>query len=354
MIGLGVALCLAAGGFGARPLYVPGIALPLLAVGATVWVSAAVRGARVIRSLESRAVEEDMPLRVSVCVTRSGVPLPGAEARPWAGGPAQPLSGSLSGDAPVSASARFPRRGRQALPPASVLISDPLGLCRRTILSAGDDVLVLPRVEPLRFAEVDGPGANLRRRRAGAAEAGAADVDSLQPHQPGAPASRIHWPTVARTGTLMERRLVAESARSPFLVVDPREPASADALDRAMRAAASLCVHLARGGGCAVVLPGDRRPTRIDGELYGFSELHARLALLHPDAGGPPLGLLIGATTVLWVTAATHRPASLAALRAPLRYLISPHPAAHWPVRFTAAGCGGQQLSRDTASQRVA
>ena len=126
-----------------------------------------------------------------------------------------------------------------------------------------------------------------------------------------------------------------------------------DALDQAIRAAASLCVYLARRGGCALLLGGDRRPAQIDPALSGFPESHARLALLTPDAGAPPAGCLTGANVVLWVTAATNPGALLGALRAPVRYLVSPHPHALWPVQFTVAECSGQQVER-AASERWA
>ena len=54
----------------------------------------------------------------------------------------------------------------------------------------------------------------------------------------------------------------------------------------AVRAAASLCVHLAREGGCALLLPGDRRPVDIGHDLGAWPALHARLALV--EAGGAP------------------------------------------------------------------
>jgi hypothetical protein len=142
----------------------------------------------------------------------------------------------------------------------------------------------------------------------------------------------------------MERRLVADGDQSPLVVVDPRDPSGSEALDQALRAAASLCVHLARDGGCGLVLPGDRRPARFDRELHGFAESHARLALLEPSAGAPPLRCLAGASTVLWVTAADGNAGALAQLRAPARYLVSPSPHPGWPVYFTVAGCSGQWL----------
>ncbi|MBV9365910.1 MAG: DUF58 domain-containing protein [Solirubrobacterales bacterium] len=338
--GLGLCLCLAAGAFAAAPLYVPGVALLALASAAAAWVALAARGARVVRELGCPCVQEEAPLRLSVCVARGRVPMPGAEVRAWPDGGV--LSPPGSNGAVIIAQVRFSRRGIHALGPASLLVSDPLGLARRTIVSAADRVLVLPRIEPLQLTELGGESTGFGQRSTPVLSAGATEVDSLAPHRPGAPASRIHWPTVARTTTLMERRLVADADQAPVVVVDPRDPSAPEALDLALRAAASLCVHLARHGGCALLLPGDRRPARIDRELYGFPELHARLALLEPDAGAPALTCLATAITVLWVTAADVRARALIQLRAPARCLVSPHPRPGWPVRFKVAGCSGQ------------
>ena len=48
----------------------------------------------------------------------------------------------------------------------------------------------------------------------------------------------------------------------------------------AVRAAASLCVHLARKDGCAILLPGERRPIEIGHDLGAWPAVHARLALV--------------------------------------------------------------------------
>ena len=65
---LGVALCLAGGTFDAASLYVPGVGLIVLAVGALVWVQLAARGATVDRVPGPHTVveEEPYPLRVEV------------------------------------------------------------------------------------------------------------------------------------------------------------------------------------------------------------------------------------------------------------------------------------------------
>lgn len=342
---LGVALCLTAGLFAAAPLYVPGMALLLIAGVAAVWVWEAARGARVVRTLDRSSVPEGEALRITVQTFRRPVPIPGAELRAWARGPALPSP--RRGPSTATDAVRLAGRGRHRLAPATLEIVDPFGLCRRTVASPADEVLVLPRLEPVELVELDGGPGRFGGAHA-AVTAGATEVDSLQPHRPGSPASRIHWPTVARTSTLMERRLVAEGERLPLLVVDPRDPASADALDRVMRAAASLCVHLAHRGGCALLLPRDQRPTQIDAQLSGFADVHARLALLGEEAGAPSTGSVTGAGTVLWLSAA----AAPAWGTAPVRYLISAHPQAHWPLAFAVAGCHAYRLEH-TASASI-
>ena len=114
-------------------------------------------------------------------------------------------------------------------------------------------------------------------------------------------------------GEMLERRLVAELDSAPLVVLDPSAPASEEALDMAVRAAASLCVHLAHAGGCAVLLPGDRRPIEIGHDLRRLAG-RARAA----GAGGgrrrPPPASTLGPRggAVIWVTGA-----DLAAPRAP-------------------------------------
>ncbi len=72
----------------------------------------------------------------------------------------------------------------------------------------------------------------------------------------------------------------------------------------AVRAAASLCVHLGGQGGCAILLPGDRRPIEISRDLAGWASVHARLALVE-SAPAPPASILgPRGGAVIWVTGA--------------------------------------------------
>jgi hypothetical protein len=131
---------------------------------------------------------------------------------------------------------------------------------------------------------------------------------------------------------------MAEVEQRPLIVLDASAPADDDALDQALRAAASLCVHFAARGGCALLLPGDRRATALEPNLHGWPALHARLAVV--EAGGAVAASARDARSgnVLWVTGAGNT------LPACDCYLVSPRPLPGVPVAFTVAGCSGQRV----------
>jgi len=353
---LGLALCLAGGTVDTASLYVPGVALIVLAVSSVVWVRLAAHGATVGRVPgPSTVVEEDpYPLRVEV---RSGVlPPPGGELfEPLLGWPV-PIAGRWSRRLRINV--RFSRRGRRVLEPELLVIRDPLRLYSREVHGEGrDEVLVLPRVEPVTAPGSGGAGAGAdaglgaapslsgRRLDASAAEL---EIDGLRQYREGAPASRIHWPSVARHGEMLERRLVAELDSAPLVVMDPSNPAAEEALDMAVRAAASLCVWLARKEGCAVLLPGERRPIDIGHDMGAWPAVHARLALV--EEGPAPAGGVLGPRggAVIWVTGADLRatPRALERLPAGSRYVVAPGALPGIRAAFEVAGCTGCLVER--------
>ena len=83
----------------------------------------------------------------------------------------------------------------------------------------------------------------------------------------------------------MERKLISEADSRPLVVLDPRAPESPEALDAAVRAAASLTVHFAKRGGCGLLLPGDRRAHVIERDLLAWPQAHVRLALVEEHTG---------------------------------------------------------------------
>ena len=356
-IKLGVALLVVAGVFDAEPLYVGGVAFAVLGLGCLAWVASGARGVTIERSLLASRVVEDEPLPVEISLAAVRVALPTCVVEdPLLPEPVIVRGGRATATVPVEA--RFPRRGRHRLPAPTAIVRDPLGLAERA-MSGGreDEVLVLPSVHPLRAADggAGGSGAAGRRSRAGVAPAAEVDIDGLRPHREGAPASRIHWPAFARTGVLLERRLKPEGDTRPLVVLDPRGE-DPDALDAAVRAAASLCVHLAGRGGCSLLLPGERRPSPLEPGLSGWPHLHARLAVV--EAGGAPTlaGLASRRGAIFYVAARlTNRvPPVLAHAPGAGRILVVPGRLGGRRPAFEVAGCIGYDLAPDRARRAAA
>ncbi len=347
---LGLTLVVAGVGFDSPSLIVPGVGLLGLAVVAVAWVELA-RPRRLVRAPAPSRVLEDEPYPLRISAVGGWVPPPGGALSdgvlPAAIriGPRSPSSHVID--------VRLRGRGRRLPGPARLELGDPLGLWAR--VAESDDpgeLLVLPRIEPVLVAGRGAGGA--RPASLAGFEDGAAssrldaraielEVDGLRAYREGSPASRIHWPAVARTGELVERRLVAGADAAPLVVLDATRPASSEALEAAVRAAASLCVHLAGAGGCAALLPGDRRPTEIESDLRAWAQVHARLALVEAGSPAPAISRTIRPGAVFWVTAA-QPPALPQALRsgAAPRYLVAPASAGGRRAAFSVAGCEGR------------
>ncbi len=286
--------------FDAAPLFVPAIALVLLGLTAPAWVWASALGAHTERTLETERAVEDRPLAATIEVRRGRIGLPGAEvidpftgSRLEVGGPLSPFQGGRT--ARVRVVTRFPRRGLQVLAAPSLRVRDPLELAsvERINAAAPQQLLVVPRTEPVRWMAFGRGRFDVSDGSSPAEALAAVDVDGLRPYRPGTPASRIHWPALARGAGLLERRLRADGESRPLVVLDAREWGPPPLLDAAVRAAASLALELARTGGCGLLLPGEQRVSRIDRELGGWPAAHARLALVQgrgPRAGAPALG----------------------------------------------------------------
>jgi uncharacterized protein (DUF58 family) len=358
----GVMMVLAALVFGTAPLLVAGSGFVLLGALAAAWVWTALRGAHVWRQLASERVVEGEPLEALVTLRRGALALPGAEVRdPLVRGPVgfERLPSPVRGDRAVSVRlvTRFARRGRRLLAPPTLHVRDPLGLAAlaRAGEGEGDELLVLPRLEPVRWAPgVRGPDREALRDGAGYEPPAAVDVDGLRPYRPGTPASRIHWPAYARGAGLIERRLRADAESRPLVVLDTRGGGALELLDAAVRAAASLTFALARGGGCRLLVSGDARPLAVEHDLRAWPGVHTRLALLQASEQGPVLGDAAAAGWVFYVAARPLRrlPAPLLAGAGGPRALVLPaalFDALGLPAGFEVAGCRGQVVGARVA-----
>jgi uncharacterized protein (DUF58 family) len=350
---LGAGFVVAAGLLDAEPFYVPGVAFLLVGVLCAAWVATAARGVRLSRAVGARRVVEDEPLEARVLVRAGALPFPaGTVEEPLLDDPVPLPTGRQRFGFRVQA--RFARRGRRALAPPRVVVRDPLGLAvREAAVGEQDDVLVLPRTEPV-VATGAGPDGARAGDRPLLAEAAETEIDGLRAYREGTPATRIHWPALARRRGLLERRLQAEADSRPLVALDARATDEAD-LDAAVRAAASLALALAAEGGCSVLLPGDRRPTDLGAGLGGWPDLHARLALVTAVTSPPALSAAgARAGPVVYVAARRLHAAPHGLGRVPHgSVLVLPGSATTLgPEQFAVSGCRGYALG--TARPRAA
>lgn len=351
----GLALILVALLFDAAPLFVPGVALVALAVVAPAWVHVAAGAARIERHLQSVRVVEDEPIEATIEVSRGHWGLPGAAVLdPLAGKPVAihaPMSLISGGrSASVRIVACFPRRGVRRIEPPTLIVSDALELARvvRVSPSPAQEILVLPRTERVKWV----PGAGDKWRRAAGAAAvepmGATEVDGLRPYRQGTPASRIHWPALARGAGLLERRLRADTDSRPLVVVDARGSGPSEHLDAAVRAAASLVLELGTRVGCGLLLPGEHRPLEIEPDLAAWPVAHARLALVEGGSGTRAPSLAQGARSaqVVYVAASPQPrlPVGLVGAGVRAAVVVVPKVLASAPAHdatFEVSGCIG-------------
>jgi len=352
----GVALTLAALTFGSAPLLVPGVAFTLLGCSAPIWVWAAARRVWVRRRLECERVLEDEPVQAVLELERGRLGLVGVEV-------VDPLVGSAPALArlpgllrsrrrvELQVEVRLRRRGRHRLPPPAVIVRDPLGLARllRPGRDAAQELLILPRTEPVSWSAAGRTGTGRQGTEPGPPLA-AVDVDGLRPYREGTPASRIHWPALARSGVLLERRLQADGDARPLVLLDPRGGGSAEDLDAAVRAAASLVLELARWGGCRVMAPGDLRPATVEPDLARWPAVHARLALVQGGARARTPALAPSHRRGALFLVAPRPSATLSALRSAdgqATVLVLPEVQASRlvaPICLRVAGCYGLLL----------
>lgn len=363
-LALGLTLFAAAVLFGAAPLYPAAVALLVLPLGAAVWVSIAALGARIEREPPTGPLLEDEPYPLRLRVRSGLLPPPAGELDDTLLASPLPL-GPRSRTREHRAEIRFLRRGRRSLGSAELVLRDPFGLAERRVRSVdAGELVVLPRIEPLEFTARGAGGHALGLGRQGIGGSGPQawaaefEIDGLRPYQRGSPAARIHWPAVARTGELHERRITSGADAARLVVLDPQRPAGEAELDAAVRAAASLCRHLAESAGCALLIGGEPRPLEIEPRLRNFAHAHHLLALVGADDGLPALHRISRAGVVFWVSADPSRGVEQRVRRLPAarRLLIRPEvggPSGRGTALFRVAGCEARELDVGLGARRI-
>lgn len=363
-VGTGVAATIVALALGPALLFVLGVGLLLVGLAAPAWTWLSARGVSVSRDLPTGRVVEGQPLEATLAL-RGG----------WLGLPTGEVVDPLARDririprarrARIKVVARFERRGLRTLPPPALVVRDPVELTRTIRVSPQpeQELLVLPRTEPVRSLGRGGARTIGVVGRSSDILA-AVELDGLREYRPGTPASRIHWPALARGAGLLERKLRVAGDTVPLVVVDARGPEPADVhsdhLDAAVRAAASLTLELARAHGCRLLLPGQRRALEISPDLLAWPSAHARLAVLEggPGTRAPSPGAIQGALGPLFYVAAARLERPPATLRLGHgRPVVLVLPAAlaspgMGGAAFAVAGCVGLRVdARPSARSR--
>ncbi|HET6830762.1 MAG TPA: DUF58 domain-containing protein [Solirubrobacterales bacterium] len=357
---LGLALAAAGAIFAAPILTLPGVALALLVGGCTAWVRLSSRGVTARRRGVPARVTEGERFEIVIEGVSGRLPLLARIDDDAAAAPQRLRVMRPRTHFTVRLEGSFARRGRRRLAAPVLRIADPLGIAARTIATGTPGtILVLPRVEPLGgHPGEDGPALGRGSRGLGELAIGGGresatdpEIDGIRPYRPGTKATRIYWPALARGAGLVERQIVAAGDAAPLIALDPSGAASKADLDRAARAAASLMAHLARVGGCEVLVAGSPRRIAVGPDPRAWTSALAALAVVEATDGPPRLSLGDLRTSVIWVAASpSARPPPGVAQG----FIVTPRAPGEGPVGFAVAGCGGRALARGVPVEAAA
>ncbi|MEV8631421.1 DUF58 domain-containing protein [Streptosporangium sp. NPDC051023] len=145
-------------------------------------------------------------------------------------------------------------RGRFAIGPLTVRISDPFGLVELTrSFTISDTLVVTPQVTPLPRVRLSGELAGGGESRTRSVAAAGDDDVAPREYRQGDDLRRVHWRSTARYGELMVRREEQQWQSRGALLLDTRRYAHRgegprSSFEVAVSAAASIGVHLAHEG----------------------------------------------------------------------------------------------------------
>ncbi len=145
-------------------------------------------------------------------------------------------------------------RGRFAIGPLTVRISDPFGLVELTrSFTISDTLVVIPQVVPLPQVRLSGELAGGGESRTRSVAAAGDDDVAPREYRQGDDLRRVHWRSTARYGELMVRREEQQWQSRGALLLDTRRYAHRgegprSSFEVAVSAAASIGVHLAHEG----------------------------------------------------------------------------------------------------------
>jgi len=142
-------------------------------------------------------------------------------------------------------------RGHFGIGPLTVDRTDAFGLSRRRVVVEGrDELVVTPEIEDLRAPSESASATSVGNARSRQLLRSGEEYYTMRAYEEGDDLRRIHWPSVARTGSLMIRQDEASRRAGGLLYLDSREatlgPSGSPAFERAVSCAASIGALFAR------------------------------------------------------------------------------------------------------------
>lgn len=160
---------------------------------------------------------------------------------------------------------RSPIRGRHRLGPLALSVSDPFGLTDRAVaMQSTAELVVLPRVMPLGTSSTGAHGVGSEGTIPHMVALHGEDDISVRDYRDGDDLRRVHWPTTARTGSLMVRQEDRPAMKRAVILLDSREsvhgPTTSQSLEWAVTMAASVVAHTERQGYAVHLLTASQDP----------------------------------------------------------------------------------------------
>jgi hypothetical protein len=197
-------------------------------------------------------------------------------------------------DVTLSISVPTTQRGLLTLSGIGLWCEDPFRLvARRVTVAPPAHVIVFPTPADVFAGRATGghPGGRQHSSATGAANALSGDeLNGLRPYAPGDRLTRLHWPSMARSGELVVRDFVEPEAGSLTLLVDLRPSAhSTDSFEPTIARAAGYGVHALHQGLTVELCTSTGDRVVIAPGAAGHQAMLRALALLGPAS--PPVAV---------------------------------------------------------------
>lgn len=174
-------------------------------------------------------------------------------------------------------------RGVYRVGPATVRVTDPLGFAfTEGVVDTSDRLIVYPEVEELNgFPMSRGKDPAMQASRPEFSQNGGEDFFTLREYQRGDDLRFVHWPSSARTDSLMIKQMETPWQSRALVLFDLRAGSyeSTEHFEKAVRGAASVVRHLARSGFDADLWAGGSNALGVD----AYAAVMERLAVVQRE-----------------------------------------------------------------------